>query len=91
MKWVVLVYIAMFASASDDIRYTRLEFPAKDAWFCMQMARELNDIENAYKSNIPYVRSFYWVFNNLAHKIKAECVYADPPAPAPEWFNKQLY
>ena len=88
MKWVVLVYIAMFASASDDLRYTRLEFPAKDPWFCMQMARELNDIENAYQSDIPYVRSFYWVYNNLAHKIQAECVHADPPAPAPKWWNQ---
>ena len=46
---------------------------------------ELNDIETAYRSKTSYVRSFYWVYINLAHKIKAECVYADPEAPLPRW------
>ena len=86
MKWVVLVYLAMFAGTSaDDMRYTRLEFPANDYWECTKVANELNDIETAYRSKTSYVRSFYWVYINLAHKIKAECVYADPEAPLPRW------
>lgn len=89
MKWVILVYFAMFAGTSaDDLRYKRLEFPAKDYWECVKIATEINDIKNAYKSSTPYVRSFYWVYNNMLHKIRAECVYADPKAPLPKWADK---
>ena len=34
-----------------------------------------------------YVRSFYWIYNNMLDEIKAECVYADPTAPYPKWYT----
>ena len=54
------------------------------------ITQQLNDIINrGHDSEVPYVRSLYCVYNNMLKDIKAECVYADPPAPVPKWFKKK--
>ena len=88
MKWVILIYLAMWTNTPEVMRYTVLEFPAYDYYDCIDIAEEINDIETAYNSKTAYVRSFYWVYNNMLDEIKAECVYANPSAPYPKWFNK---
>jgi hypothetical protein len=85
MNWVILVYLAMWTTGPQVMKSTMLEFPAEDYYECREIANEINDIENAYKSKTSYVRSFYWVYNNMLDDIKAECVYADPKAPMPKW------
>ena len=86
MKWIILVYLAIYVGGADeDLRYKRLEFPAKDFQECIDITSQLNDITNAYKSNEAYVRSFYWVYNNMLHEIRAKCVFVDPTDPLPEW------
>ena len=90
MKWVILIYFAMWTSTTDELKYTRLEFPASDFNECIDIAEQINDITNrGHDSDVPYVRSFYCVYNNMLDEIKAECVFADPPAPAPRWLNKK--
>ena len=79
----------MWTNTPEVIKYTRLEFPASDFQECIDIAQQINDITNAYKSNVPYVRSFYWVYNNMLDEIKAECVYADPAAPVPKWLENK--
>jgi len=74
MNWVILVYLAIWTTGPQVMKYTMLEFSA-----------EINDIKNAYKSKTSYVRSFYWVYNNMLDDIKAKCVYADPKAPMLKW------
>mgnify|MGYP003313786128 CR=1 FL=1 len=50
----------------------------------------LNDIVNkGHDSEIPYVRSMYWVYNNMLKEIRAECVHADPPVTVPKWMKKK--
>ena len=88
MKWVILVYLAMWTNTPEVMKYTVLEFPAYDYYDCIDIAEEINDIETAYKSKTAYVRSFYWVYNNMLDEIKAECVYADPIAPESKWFKE---
>ena len=88
MKWVILIYLAMWTNTPEVMKYTRLEFPAHDYYDCVDVAEEINDIENAYKSETAYVRSFYWVYNNMLDDIKAECVYAEPIATPPKWFKE---
>ena len=90
MHWVVLVYISMFTPTKEVMKYKSYEFPVSDFQECREIARQINDIETAYKSKFAYVRGFYWVYNNVAHEIKAECVYATPPAPFPEWFKRSF-
>ena len=85
MKWVVLIYLAIFVNSTDELRYSRLEFPAHDYFDCVDITEEINEIGTAYNSDIPYVRNFFLVYSNLVHKIKAECVYANPEAPLPKW------
>ena len=85
MKWVILVYMAMFVQGPEVMKYTVLEFPATDWVECKRIATEINHIETAYKSKTPYVRSFHWVYNNMLDDIKAECVYANPPVLKPKW------
>ena len=36
------------------------------------------------------VRSLYWVRINLANKMRADCVYADPDQPLPDWTDDFL-
>ena len=88
MKWVVLIYLAMWTNTPEVMKYTVLEFPAHDYYDCIDIAEEINDIETAYNSETAYVRSFYWIYNNMLDEIKAECVYADPAAPPPKWFRE---
>ena len=71
----------MFTQGPEVMKYTVLEFPATDWVECRSIAAEINHIETAHKSKTPYVRSFYWVYNNMLDDIKAECVYANPPVP----------
>ena len=85
MKWVILVYLAMFTPGPEVMKYTVLEFRATDWVECKRIATEINHIEMAYKSKTAYVRSFYWVYNNMLDDIKAECVHANPPVPKPKW------
>ena len=87
MKWVILIYLAMWTNTPEVMKYTRLEFPASDFQECQSIARQINDIETAYNSKTAYVRSFYWVYNNMLDEIKAECVYANPIAPPPKWYE----
>ena len=87
MKWVILIYLAMWTNTPEVIKYTRLEFPASNFQECIDIAQQINDITNAHKSDVPYVRSFYWVYNNMLDEIKAECAYTDPAAPVPEWYK----
>ena len=88
MKWIILVYLAIYVGGADgDLRYKRLEYPAENFSECIDIASQLNDIVNAHKSDVAYVRSFYWVYNNMLHEIKAECVFADPAAPYPKWYT----
>ena len=89
MKWVILIYLAMWTNTPEVMKYTRLEFPAKDFQECQSIARQINDIETAYSSETAYVRSFHWVYSNMLDEIKAECVYADPPAPVPKWLENE--
>jgi hypothetical protein len=77
--------MAMFTQGPEVMKYTVLEFPAQDWVECRSIAAEINQIETAHKSKTPYVRSFYWVYNNMLDDIKAECVFANPPAPKPKW------
>ena len=85
MNWVILGYLAIWTTGPQVMKYTMLEFSAKDYYECREIANEINDIKNAYKSKTSYVRSFYWVYNNMLDDIKAKCVYADPKAPMPKW------
>jgi hypothetical protein len=85
VKWVIIVYMAMFTQGPEVMKYTVLEFPAPYFAECQRIAAEINQIETAHKSKTPYVRSFYWVYNNMLDDIKAECVFANPPAPKPKW------
>ena len=85
MKWVILVYMAMFTQGPEVMKYTVLEFPATDWVECRSIAAEINQIETAHKSKTAYVRSFYWVYNNMLDDIKAECVHANPPVSKPKW------
>ena len=89
MKWVILIYLAMWTNTPEVMKYTRLEFPASDFQECQSIARQINDIETAYNSETAYVRSFYWVYNNMLDDIKAECVFANPPAPVPKWLENK--
>ena len=89
MKWVILIYLAMWTNTPEVMKYTVLEFPAHDYYDCIDIAEEINDIETAYKSKTAYVRSFYWVYNNMLDEIKAECVYANPVAPVPKWLENK--
>jgi len=88
VKWVILIYLAMWTNTPEVMKYTVLEFPASDFQECQSIARQINDIKTAYNSKTAYVRSFYWVYNNMLDEIKAECVFADPPAPVPKWLEK---
>ena len=88
MKWIILIYLAMWTNTPEVMKYTRLEFPASDFQECQSIARQINDIKTAYNSKTAYVRSFYWVYNNMLDEIKAECVFADPPAPVPKWLEE---
>ena len=89
MKWVVLIYL-MIIGVNGEPKYTRLEYPVIDWQECLEIEQQLNDIVNkGHSSEIPYVRSMYWVYNNMLKDIKAECVYAEPPAPVPKWFKKK--
>ena len=88
MKWVILIYLAMWTNTPEVMKYTVLEFPASDFQECQSIARQINDIKTAYNSKTAYVRSFYWVYNNMLDEIKAECVFADPPAPVPKWLEE---
>ena len=87
MKWVILIYLAMWTNTPEVMKYTVLEFPASDFQECQSIARQINDIKTAYNSKTAYVRSFYWVYNNMLDEIKAECVFANPPAPVPKWLE----
>jgi hypothetical protein len=90
VKWVILIYLAMWTNTPEVMKYTRLEFPATDFQECIDIADQINDIANrGHNSDVPYVRSFYWVYNNMLDEIKAECVFAEPPASAPRWLNKK--
>ena len=90
MKWVILIYLTMWTSTPDVKKYTRLEFPANDFHECIDIASQINDITNkGHNSDVPYVRSFYWVYINMLDEIKAECVFAKPSAAAPRWLNKK--
>ena len=89
MKWVILIYLAMWTNTPEVMKYTVLEFPAHDYYDCVDVAEEINDIETAYNSETAYVRSFYWVYNNMLDEIKAECVYANPVAPVPKWLENK--
>ena len=90
MKWVILIYLAMWTNTPEVMKYTRLEFPATDFQECIDIADQINDRANrGHNSDVSYVRSFYWVYNNMLDEIKAECVFAEPPAPAPRWLNKK--
>jgi hypothetical protein len=64
VKWVIIVYMAMFTQGPEVMKYTVLEFPAQDWVECRSIAAEINQIETAYKSKTAYVRSFYWIYNN---------------------------
>ena len=88
MKWVILIYLAMWTNTPEVMKYTVLEFPAHDYYDCIDIAEEINDIETAYNSKTAYVRSFYWVYNNMLDEIKAECVYANPIVTEPKWFEE---
>ena len=78
----------MWTNTPEVMKYTVLEFPASDFQECQSIARQINDIKTAYNSKTAYVRSFYWVYNNMLDEIKAECVFADPPAPVPKWLEE---
>ena len=79
----------MWTNTPEVMKYTVLEFPAHDYYDCIDIAEEINDIETAYNSETAYVRSFYWIYNNMLDEIKAECVYADStPTPPPKWFEE---
>lgn len=80
----------MWTNTPEVMKYTRLEFPATDFQECIDIADQINDIANrGHNSDVPYVRSFYWVYNNMLDEIKAECVFAEPTASAPRWLNKK--
>ena len=89
MKWVILIYLAIWTNTPEVIKYTRLEFPANNFQECIDISQQINDITNAHKSDVPYVRSFYWVYNNILDEIKAECIFVDPSTSYPKWFNKK--
>ena len=78
----------MWTNTPEVMKYTVLEFPASDFQECQSIARQINDIKTAYNSKTAYVRSFYWVYNNMLDEIKAECVFADPPASVPKWLEE---
>ena len=89
MKWVVLIYL-MIIGVNEEPKYTRLEYPVIDWQECLEIEQQLNDIINrGHHSEIPFVRSMYWVYNNMLKEIRAECVHADPPVPVPKWMKKK--
>ena len=91
MKWIILVYIVTFNTEYNEKKYNRLEFPLPSYHHCLQMAREINSIDYVgYSSRIPFVRSLYWVKMNFAHKMQADCIYADPDKPLPSWTDDFL-
>ena len=91
MKWIILVYLTVAAGTTEgDISYTRLEHPAKDFQECIDIEQQINDIvHRGRESETKYVRFLYWEYKNILHEIKAECIYADSPAPFLKWFNKK--
>ena len=50
MKWVILIYLAMWTNTPEVMKYTVLEFPAYDYYDCIDIAEEINNIETAYNS-----------------------------------------
>ena len=89
MKWIVLVYLVIIGNTGEP-KYTRLEYPVMDWQECIEVEQQLNDIINeGHNSRIPYVRSMYWVYNNMLKEIQAECVHADPPITVPKWYKRQ--
>ena len=88
MKWVILVYLSIHANIGlppDDMRYKRIELPARNFEECIDISQQINDIVKGHRSNVGVVRSLYWVYNNMLEDIKAECVFAKPMAPLPKW------
>jgi len=93
MKWIILVYLSIHTSIGlppDDMRYKRIDIPAKDFSECIDITEQINDIVNrGQHSTAPYVRSFYWVHHNMLEDIKAECVYGEPLAPSAKWTDNE--
>ena len=90
MKWVILVYLSIHANIGlppDDMRYKRIELPARNFEECIDISQQINDIVKGYRSNVGVVRSLYWVYNNMLEDIKAECIYGEPMAPSTKWEN----
>ena len=88
MEWVILVYLTIHTNLipPNEMRYRRLDFPAIDFSECIDITDQINDIVNrGRESTVPYVRSFYWVHNNMLEDIKAECIYGEPMAPSVKW------
>ena len=75
MKWVILVYLSININIGlpvDDVRHRRFDFPATDFSECIDITEHINDIVNrGRESKVPYVRSFYWVYNNMLEDIRA--------------------
>ena len=47
MKWVILVYLSIHANIGlppDDMRYKRIELPARDFQECIDISQQINDI-----------------------------------------------
>lgn len=88
MKWIVLVYLAMFTDPSNlnESDLVRLEFQSSGYDDCQNITSEINDIKNARLSKTPFVRSFYQVYDDkLLNEIKAECIYASSDEALPKW------
>ena len=89
MKWVILVYLSINTNIGlpvDDVRHRRFEFPAKDFSECIDISEQINDlVHRGRESEVPSVRSFYWVYKNVLENIEASCVYGEPMAPSVKW------
>ena len=90
MKWVIIIYLAIWTNTPDAVKHTRLEFPATDFQECIDIEHQINDlIHRGRESKTKYVRSLYWEYKNTLGDIKAECVFANSPIPYSKWFSEK--
>ena len=62
MKWIIIVYIAMFTPHQEELKINKLVFPLEAYHDCIFMARHINSIEQVgYRSKYPFVRSLFWL------------------------------
>jgi hypothetical protein len=89
MKWVIIIYLAIWTNTPDAVKHTRLEFPATDFQECIDIAEQINDIANRGHNSDVSLPRVSWVYNNMLDEIKAECVFEEPPPPASKWLEKK--